>query len=68
MLVGDAAFFLVSVTLVRCPRACISASTFDVDSGEHWDRRPKHDHEKQECVSDVARQVSHEADDERAYE
>ena len=28
--------------------------------------RPKHDHEKQERVSYVASQISHEADDERA--
>jgi hypothetical protein len=46
----------------------VSPPTFDVDPSEHRERRPKHDHEKHERVSDVSRQVSHEADDEGTNE
>jgi hypothetical protein len=65
---GNNTFHLASVILAGCPRACISAPTFDVNPSEYRERRPKHDHEKQERVSYVARQVSHKTDDEGAYE
>ena len=56
---------LVAVVLTG-PRTCASPPTFDVNPSKHRERCPKHGHEKQERVSDVSRQVSHEADDKRA--
>jgi hypothetical protein len=53
------------IVTVRRPRLRVRSSTFDVYPGEHGQRGPKHKHEEEERVSDVPRQVGHQADDER---